>query len=111
LFLINNNFFKGIRLLVGQLANGQWCWTTKKAYPCRDFPDATIFNKVYPTEIQKNFHKLDVLLLDKVFQTKYLKSEPKVIQGWKTPEQTSSSRIQESQALEAERSKKNRRYF
>ena len=69
--------------MLALLPDGSWGWTTKDAYPCRSYPDAEIINRVYETEIQKVFDPLDIIMTDKVFQSKYKNSRPRIIQGWK----------------------------
>jgi len=69
--------------LLAILPDGSWGWTTKDAYLCCSYPDVEIINRVYETEIQKVFDPLDIIMTDKVFQSKYKNSRPRIIQGWK----------------------------
>jgi hypothetical protein len=89
----------GVKILLGVLADGRWCFcsdegtfnfifkmilTVLSAIPASR-NDTILFTPAYEKCFKLKLRKNEIIMMDKVFQTRYTKCKPCVIQGWKKP--------------------------
>lgn len=67
------------RVMLGILADTRWCYA--KSFPAT-FHDSKIIDLIYP-ELQPHFDEEEIIMVDKLFDTKYKTATPRIINGYK----------------------------
>ena len=73
------NYKACFRVMLAILSDTRWAYA--KAFPALNH-DSKIIELIYP-ELQKALDKDEVIMVDKLFDTKYRNSSPKIINGYK----------------------------